>query len=86
MTPASEITATSVVPPPMSRSDFHRLLNRQARPIAAATGLLDQRDLAGSGVPRRVADRRRSTCVIPAGTPITTRVLTTVRTTAASGR
>src|SRR5437870_5576703 len=64
MTPASEITATSVVPPPMSTIRFPpgSWIGRPAR-------LLDQTHLTGSGVPGRVAHRAPLDLRDPGGYP-----------------
>jgi len=80
MTPASEITATSVVPPPMSTIRFPaRLLNWQPGPDRRRDRPLDEIHVVR---PACFAESRTPavrTCVIPEGTPITTRGLRIVR-------
>ena len=56
--PASEMTATSVVPPPMSTTMLPRGLgDRQPGADRGRHRLLDQVDLARAGLERRVPDR-----------------------------
>ena len=72
--PASETTAMSVVPPPMSTImlPVGSVMGRPA-PMAAATG--SSTEYTSLAFARSVLSltARRSTCVISAGTPITTR-------------
>ena len=78
--PESEITATSVVPPPMSTTMFApgSVMGRPA-PTAAATGSDTRYTLRAPACMADSCTARRSTWVMPEGTLITTRGCTALR-------
>ena len=77
--PASEMTATSVVPPPMSTIMLPRGLgDRQAGADRRGHRLLDEVDLARAGGRGRSRTARFSTSVMPEGMPMMMRGFTSV--------
>jgi hypothetical protein len=77
--PASEMTATSVVPPPMSTIMLPAGLgDGQAGADGRGHGLLDEVDLAGAGASADSFTARFSTSVMPKGTQMTMRGFTSV--------